>query len=337
MPGLTIAKREVLAHALDRSGLGRMFLRGRGWNGLLVLNYHRIGEPGDSPFDWDLWSASQDEFEQQVRFLGRNFEIVGVDDLDEVLHKKGGRYVMITFDDGYRDNYEAAFPILKAYDAVATFFLSTGFLDSPRVAWWDEIAWMVRTSRTSGLAKNVWTVRGVPFDEPSRCTAIRCVLATYKLLRPHETERFLEFLGSATGSGRCPTHLGSSMWMTWDMVREMRSAGMCIGGHTVNHPVLSSLPPDEQNREVVGCTSRIAVELDQRPIAFSYPVGGKGAFDEETRACLMRHRYRWAFNYSGGYTRFKGFDAFDLPRAAVERDVSRPTFRAMTWLPQLFA
>ena len=62
---------------------------------------------------------------------------------------------MITFDDGYVDNYELAFPVLKANDAKGVFFVATGFIDEPRLAWWDEIAWMIRSSTPDPLASAI--------------------------------------------------------------------------------------------------------------------------------------------------------------------------------------
>ena len=85
-----------------------------------------------------------EDFDAQVGFLARNFDVVGPADTGTA--RRRGRQVLITFDDGYRDNHAAALPILRAHGATATFFLATGFLDRSRLAWWDEVAWMVRTS-----------------------------------------------------------------------------------------------------------------------------------------------------------------------------------------------
>ncbi|MGH7201119.1 MAG: polysaccharide deacetylase family protein [Planctomycetaceae bacterium] len=331
------AKRDLAVRALDATGLNRLLSRLGTWHGLLVLNYHRIGTPGRSPFDRDLWSAAADEFDRQLAHLKEHFDLVGLDDLGDVLHRRSGRHVMLTFDDGYRDNYEIAFPVLRRHAATATVFLATGFLDRPRVPWWDEIAWMVRTSRREGLNANVWTILPVEFDPPDRALAIRRLLATFKQLRGHETPAFLEFLGEAAGSGRCPTEHAADLWMTWDMVREMRRAGTTFGGHTVNHPVLASLPADEQDREIAGCKARLAAELREPVVAFSYPVGKAGAYDETTQRCLRARGFRWAFGYAGGYIRPSCYDRYALPRVAVETTIRRADLRALTALPQLFA
>lgn len=331
-----MGKRDFAIRTLNAPGLGAVVSRLRLWRGLLVLNYHRIGTPDGSPFDWDLWSASAEDFDAQVALLTREFDIIGPDDLDRASSDPSGRFVMITFDDGYRDNYDLAFPILKRHGATATFFITTGFLDRPHLAWWDEIAWMVRSSPRSQVASNRWTGNEVTFDEPDRCSAIYRLLTIYKQLDAAETSQYVEFLAEATGSGRASADDAADLWMTWDMVRDMRRAGMSIGGHTVTHPVLSRLDAAGQDREIGECKRRIEAELGETIDTFSYPVGSRDAFDANTRAALEHHGFRWAFSYYGGYAPTRS-DVFNVPRTAIERDIKLPDFRAVMCLPQLFA
>lgn len=332
-----LRKRELLARFLDRSGCNRILQTAGTWQGLLTLNYHRIGDPSNSLFDRPLWSASEEEFADQVRYLSSNFDVIGLDDLDDVFKRRKGRHVLITFDDGYRDNHELAFPILKAANVPAAFFIATGFIDTPRVPWWDEIAWMTRTSTRAGLPRNVWTILPVDFDEPDRAGAICQLLKTYKQLEGHETERFLNFLAEESQSGRCPRGLADGEWMTWDMIREMRAGGMSFGAHTENHPLLARLQPEDQDREIRRSRCRLEIQLGEDIDSFSYPVGKPGAFDEVTRACLQEHGYRWAFSYYGGYADFRHIDRYDLPRVAVETDITESVFHSMTSLPRVFA
>ena len=244
---------------------------------------------------------------------------------------------MITFDDGYRDNYELAFPILKSHRVKACFFLSTGFLDHPRVPWWEEIAWMVHSSKETRLAGNTWTIEPVDFVEPDRQQAIHRLLRTFCTLQGHETEAFLDFLAEATTCGRRQLGLADTMWMTWDMVREMHQQGMCIGGHTVNHQILANLTFEEQDLEICECRLRIECELGEEISAFSYPVGNPETFTEVTKEYLVKHGFRWAFSYYGGFNRFSDLDALDICRVPIATDVKLTTFRSITSLPQLFA
>jgi len=306
------------------------------WSGVLCLNYHRIGSGAESVFDRGLWSADEESFDAQVRFLCSHFDVVAPPDLDGILKRRRGRHVLITFDDGYRDNYTAAFPILKSHGAVATFFVATGFIDDPALPWWDEIAWMVRTSTKGGLPASRWLAGPVPFDDPDREAAVRTCLRAFKSMPAADHAEYLEHLAGATGSGRCPDGPGATLWMTWEMLREMRSAGMTIGGHTVNHPVLARLPQPAQRDEIVACGRRLAEELGEPMRYFSYPVGGLDAFDAGTRACLRDTGVHYAFSYYGGYRTFDDWDDMDVRRIAIESELKRRALRAIATLPWLF-
>jgi peptidoglycan/xylan/chitin deacetylase (PgdA/CDA1 family) len=332
-----MSKREQAARILHASGLDWLLRRFNAWNGLVAINYHRVGKGSDSPFDRDLWSTTPECFDAQVRFLKENCEIIGADDLKEVIGKRCGRYAQITFDDGYRDNYSCAYPILKSHGVSATFFLTTGFIDQPRLPWWDEIAWMVRTSKRSAVEGTPWLSTQVTFDEPDRERAVRLLLSRYKSLPGEATSAYLDYLAHATGSGRYDQPEALEMWMTWDMVREMRQGGMWFGGHTVNHPVLANLSREQQAEEIAGCKKRIETELAEPMVLFSYPVGSPQSFNDDTRACLKEHGVKFSYSYYGGFQRSSGWDPYDIRRFAMEPYITHELFHAVVTLPQFFA
>lgn len=334
---MPLAKRDILAGLLHRSGAHHVLAGAPVWNGLLVFNYHRIGEARDTVFDPGLFSASEEEFAGQVRFLSRHFDVVGIRDLPQALAARRGRFAMITFDDGYLDNYEAAFPILRAYGAPAVFFLATGFLDQGGVAWWDELSWMVQCSTRRELAVGPWLTERLSLQADAKPAALARLLSTYKALPSRRTDLFLNAVADACGTGRCPARAAAGLWMTWDNVREMHAHGMQFGGHTVSHPVLARVSSDEQLFEVIECKRRIEAEIGRPVTAFSYPVGQPDSFDDRTRESLRDAGYEFAFSYYGGLNALPGRDHFDLKRAAVESHVSRPLFRSMACWPQLFA
>jgi peptidoglycan/xylan/chitin deacetylase (PgdA/CDA1 family) len=298
------------ATALRRTGLETALRRVGAWRGLLVLNYHRIGDPGSSGLDRDLFSTTVEEFERQVVHLARSCEVIGLDDVLAALRARRGRRVLVTFDDGYRDNFELAFPVLRAAGVPATFFLATGFLDRPRLSWWDELAWM-----------------GAGVE----------AVAAYKRLPAFEGDAFLNRMGERTGRGRAGADAADGTWMTWDMAREMRDTGMAFGGHTVDHPVLARLPADRQEQEIRGCAQRLAEELAITMHAFSYPVGSPDAFDETTKSLVREAGCDVAFGFAGGYARPGATDPLAIPRMTVGRWLSTDEMRGATALPQVFA
>jgi peptidoglycan/xylan/chitin deacetylase (PgdA/CDA1 family) len=300
-----------------------------------VLGYHRIGDGSGSPYDRALWSATAEEFDLQIEFLARNFEIVGPEDLATPA-RSSRRRALITFDDGYRDNYELALPVLRRHGARATFFLATGFLDTPRAPWWDEIAWMARTSTRDQIPAGIWLPESVPLEKQDRSGAIDVLLNVYKRLSGEATSEFLDFLGAASGSGRLAPEDGPP-FMTWQMARELCEAGMSIGGHTHSHPVLARLPPALQQQEIEKCVVRIREELGVVARYFSYPVGLPDSFDTETRRILREQGVELAFSLYGGYRSRRMTDPYDIPRTTVAAARDQAFFRAQATLPQLFS
>jgi peptidoglycan/xylan/chitin deacetylase (PgdA/CDA1 family) len=297
-------------------------LRGLGtWNGVLVLNYHRIGSADGTARDPDLWSAQAGELDDQVGFLAEHFDLIRPDQIQDVLTQRE-RAVMLTFDDGYRDNYDVALPILQKHAVPAVFFIATGLLDEPRLSWWDEIAWM--TAHAPAGASGV--------------SRVRELTSLYKSLGAADArEHLLDRIATETGSGRAPEGLGRDEWMTWPMVRSLEAAGLSVGGHSHTHPVLARLSPAEQQYEIETCARRIREELGHSMRWFSYPVGLRDSFDPHTRELVGQSGAELAFSFYGGHVRPSRFDPYDVPRTPVHRESSAQRFRAAAAAPALFA
>jgi peptidoglycan/xylan/chitin deacetylase (PgdA/CDA1 family) len=307
------------------------------WRGLLVLNYHRIGDPEGQPWDHSLWSASAEALDEQLATLARHAEVIGPEDVEPALRSgRRGRRVMLTFDDGYRDNFELAYPLLRRHGLSATFFLTTGFLDSPFVPWWDEISWMVRNARAAAVPAGGWLDGAETVDLAQPADAIATLVARCKQLPGERVEAFLDHVAGESGSGRCDAD-ASALWVGWEMARQMRDGGMTIGGHTVTHPVLSSVPLERQRQEIDGCAARLRQELGQEMRWFAYPVGGIGTFTEETKDLLRARGVRLAFSFHGGHGRFSRWDPLSVPRVHVGRGHGAELLHAMVLLPRLFA
>lgn len=332
-----MAKRELIVRVLDRSRLLPFLIAHPHWDGLLILNHHRIGDPTASPLDRGVFSATADGLDAQIAVLKRMVDIIHPRDVRTVLDKPRGQHVLLTFDDGYRDNYDTAIPILLSHGVHATFFLCSGFIDNPHVPWWDDIAWMVRSSSRSELPMGEWMSQPLSLKKPDREPAIRTLLARYKTLPATNTDAFMAFLAEVTASGRCDAALGEKLWMTWGMACEMAAAGMEIGGHTMTHPVLARLPIDQQRSEILGCQDRFKRELGAPASQFAYPVGGRDAFTGDTQRIVADAGFDTAFSFYGGYSDAGRFDPYDIPRVYMAHDTRSRTFEAMLAIPQILA
>lgn len=335
---MRLSKADLAARALRMSGGAALLRRLPAWRGLLVLNYHRIGDPDATPYDRDLFSADHHAFAEQIAHLARACDVVSPEDIGAIRRHRYGRYVLVTFDDGYRDNYELAYPVLRSYGVPATFFVCTGFIDRPHLAWWDEISWMIRTTEVSALPAGEWFPAEIPLTD-NRHVAVRAALARYKELPGARTGEYLDHLRATTGRFHADRDI-ASLWMTWGMVREMRAGGMTIGAHTVSHQLLGRLPVVEQEREIAKSRERILAETGTSPIAFAYPVGSRTAFTSATKALLAANGFRYGFSFYGGVqplSRADRFDPFDIRRVHVGHFIRQPVFEAMTALPTVFA
>jgi peptidoglycan/xylan/chitin deacetylase (PgdA/CDA1 family) len=310
------------------------------WHGLVVLNYHRIGDPAQTTLDPGVYSATAEQFETQLRRLRADCDVIRVADVADVLRSESKRRsVLITFDDGYLDNYELAFPVLQQVGLPAVIFLATGFLDDRFVAWWDEIAWMVKRSTNSRLVfPATWGLdtQTVAASARDRAAVTHCLLRVAKTMTPPELSQFLDDLAQVTGTGRAPRNSETAPWMTWDMVREMHRGGIDFGGHTVTHPVLSKCSLDQQRAEIQQSKARIEEELGSAITAFSYPIGQSWAMTDDTRRLVREAGYQWGFNFCPGYAT-SACDPYDIQRVAMEPRIGLSELRATVRIPRLFA
>jgi hypothetical protein len=128
-----------MALALENSGCAALLSRLPTWQGVLILNYHRIGDCSQSLFDHELWSATAENFDDQLTLLRSRFDVISLPELGSALQNKRGRSVLLTFDDGYRDNVRHALPVLEAHRAPFTMFVCSGFADRTAPLWWLDL------------------------------------------------------------------------------------------------------------------------------------------------------------------------------------------------------
>lgn len=181
--------------------------------------------------------------------------------------------VAVTFDDGYGDCYDRAFPILTRFGIPATIYLSTGYLDAPdRLFWWDAVEQYFQApqdqDKLQGAGLHDGVIREVASVAASRSP--RCVEAfirgPLRSLAPEQRHLFLA-LAQRSATSR-PSML------TWDQVREMAGSGLVdFGAHTVNHPFLDEVDHAQALEEIQASKRRVEEETDRRVTSFAYPSG----------------------------------------------------------------
>lgn len=248
------------------------FLRGKLVKSeVIILLYHRVGPPKNV---WSSLPIPIQEFERQVRYLCQAYEIMPLNKL--VQYTQEGKALpsktaIITFDDGYKDNYLYAYPILRKHSMPATIFLTTGHIGTGSLFWWDKVGYVIHstaleTFRIDGL--------GVYALNPasSRLKAISSIKERLKRISEEEKDLLIKKLLETLGVD-IPADLGRKLVLSWEEVREMSNGGIDFGAHSVTHSILTKLPPKQAKYEIIQSKRDIEEKLGQVVTAFSYPDG----------------------------------------------------------------
>lgn len=325
-------KREMLAQGLRWSGASFLLSQLPSQDLLLVLTYHRIGNPDGDLFDPGVFSATADQFCDQISWLKRHHSLVNLEEALSFVSQTTGECksrcrVLITFDDGYLDNYEIAYPILRSHGVQAVFFLATSMVGSCHLPWWDRIAYLMKTARRRQFSINHPVRLAVDIDKNGMAESLRSVLLSYKNPENSDSEPFIRELKEASMGQDPPRTM--RRFLSWDEAREMSKAGMIIGSHTRSHHVLSQLDPREQYEELSTARTILKNQLGIEVDVLAYPVGGRTSFTDQTQVAAREAGYRAAFSFYGGINLRGKRSAYDINRIGINNQSLR-RFRVQT-------
>jgi len=318
------APKARLADWLYRCGL--LGIRGFGvTNRLIVFNYHRIPPAAEftTPFDEGVFGPPPDIFEEQIAWLKRSLRLLSETELLEIIDSgksPSDPCALITFDDGYVDNYTHAYPILKRHGAPAIFFIPTNLIADRKVGWWDSIAYLVKNSSR--------------YSPGERGRVIHTLNEKMKRDPAVETANLLERLAGSCGVPQPDPRLQASQLMTWDQIREM-SREMGIGAHGHTHTVLATLDAAAQRAELGTSKAILEREIGKPVRSVAYPVGGHEHFTSETRKAAEACGYRAAFSFATGTNTWHNMDRFAIARVSAPVSMSLTVAKAR--LPACFA
>jgi peptidoglycan/xylan/chitin deacetylase (PgdA/CDA1 family) len=313
-----VSKRELLAQTMNYSGLTWLLERLPATSGILIINHHRIGEARESQFDRAVFSASTEQFDDQVVYLKQRFPVIGEAELMELVWCKRPLkrlHIVLTFDDGYIDNYTNAFEVLKSRGCPAFFFVVPDFVGTTAIPWWDAIAYMVRHSAKKTLRITVPSPLDVSL-EGDREQAIVKVLRHFKR---GDVRREREFLAQLEEEAAVELPQAERRFLSWEEAVEMRQAGMTIGSHTLTHCILAHLTAEQQEYELKQSRSVIAEKIGAPVLTLAYPVGSVPV-PIETEQIAERAGYSICFTAFGGFNQPGGFRSTNLKRTSIARE-----------------
>lgn len=310
---------------------------------LPILGYHRIGDPAVVARDTDegVVDVTADDFERHISFVAENYEVVGLNALRRYFAERvplPKHAALITFDDGYRECFDVALPILRRHGVTAVFFVSTDHVTRRKVFWWDRIAYLFKRSTKKTRVEIEYPKRIVLDLSADLARAVDDALSVVKRTYGLDIERYLEDLSTALEvrwSASDEERISEATLMTWDHLRELRRAGMEVQSHTATHRVLQTLSDEELRRELVDSKRAIEAELDEPICAIAYPSGYAVGQHTKLGRAVREAGYELGFAGSGVCRLGEKTDPLDLRRVSVDLHVPEATFRARVLLPPL--
>jgi peptidoglycan/xylan/chitin deacetylase (PgdA/CDA1 family) len=302
-------------------------------NFLTVLNYHRIDDPFRSGFDTfcSNVSATPADFANQMDYVANRYNVISGVELADCVKKRRKlppHAAMITFDDGYYDNYSNAYPILKARNLPAIIFLATDYIGEQKPFYWDLIAYgFHHTKKTQAdfpqLGLQSWV------DDNSRNKAMQNWIAVLKRLTETEKQALVEKLPGILDVS-VPADAFANLMMSWPHARELSENGIEMGGHTASHPILTRISPDDASAELVRSKQRIEEAIGKRALSFAYPNGQSEDFNADLMDRVRDVGFDIAFTLLSGPTRYSTVmkDPFAIRRIFLTYKDSFPRFVA---------
>ena len=258
------------------------FWKHRESNGLLVLTYHRISDELDIQ---DPLKVSMENFEKQILFLKENYSIISGEQLADIITNKRlfpPKACLITFDDGWRDNYTHAFPILKRYRVPAIIFISTDYIGTDKMFWHEKLKKILIKMPDSvdrqnlkkvldqwppDVAKSIFDILKSSLSR--RYPIINDLIIFLKGFDPQKNDELnfkLETLFHNDDDN-------SPVMLSWEQVKEMSQSNICFGSHTKSHAILTQISKNKLPEELGGSKKGIEDRLGKPVYFLSYPNG----------------------------------------------------------------
>lgn len=310
----------------------------------IILLYHRVA---DVEIDPQLLCVSSAHFSEHMQILREFYHPKSLGDIYQ--EKKAKRFpnqsVMVTFDDGYADNFLVAQNILNASEIPATIFVTSRMVDNKKEYWWDELERVflspdplprqlellinneiISFEFDSELPRNVLEGWNVLSQSPrnSRQDAYLFLMGFLRKSNFSTKENLLSEIFAWAGLDRNTGRL-KNLSVSSTLLSSLPKNGFIdVGAHTVTHPQLSSLTQLEQESEIYGSKADLEKILDRPIYTFAYPFGERGDYSEDSIRLVRKAGFSCACSNFSGLTTWLT-DPFQLPRFIV-RDWDGETF-----------
>ena len=330
--GIKYSTRQFAARLLYVSGATAVYRHLALRNRVVILMYHRVTPRNEGkPAALEGMQVDPATFERQMAYLRKQFHLLRLNDLRQHLLDRTPfppNSCLVTFDDGWKDNFSHAYPILNRYDVPAVVFLSVGHIGT-RKRFWQERAFKALCGIREAAARNPdfpSRIRHLPggikieelatWPEGKFREEVREQIKTLKQLPLSRIEPIVDAFAECAGAS---SHDEGESFLSWEDVLTMSRGGVDFGSHGMDHEILTNVSPEAVREEVRASKFIIEEKIQKSVYAFSYP---NGNHDLVVRKCVQECGYQIAFGISRGFAGAED-DPYSLNRVNVHGDVTR--------------
>jgi len=278
----------------------------------MVYNFlfHRVSPERDP-----LWDPMNTElFEKCIKYISKKFKVV----LAEELYLQGKidskvKYATIMFDDGYKDNFEYALPILEKHNCKASFYVVTDCINENTPTWTYIIDYLFHHTKQvikidNQILKNLEAFHDADLSTKElRIKFIKKLKPELKKTDHKIRNRVIEYFQKVYNDVQIP-----KMMMNWDDLKIMMNKGHYIGSHTVTHPALSTISSIEVLKYELGASkNEIAEKLGHESLTISYPVG---SHNDQVMEISQKLGYKIGLAVKQNISNPEEHSLFDIPR-----------------------
>jgi len=244
--------------------------------------------------------VSSTELEKQIIYLKERFNILPLSQLRQCIvqgKQTPNNSIVLTVDDGYRDFYEVAYPVLKKHGVPATLYVTSGFVNEELWLWPDQITWLLNSvseiNKTIELGeKNAKNIEITAINNSNR-QQIWSQVISYLLSVDDKTKRewivyFAEQLGKPLPK-RAPSEYAAC---SWQQLTEMQQNGIEIGGHTHTHPSLGQVDDEQLQTELNTCMQFLDEKLGKQERDFCFPNGQPNDYNEAVKKATQESGFK---------------------------------------------
>ena len=276
--------------------------------------YHRIGD-GNIELDQNVITTDRRNFEEQIKYLAKNYHIISFNELYSYCNEEEKipeNCILITFDDGYKDNYSVAYPILKKYNLKATIALTTGHIGSQELFWWDKIAYYINKTEVSHIStKDLGKI-----SLKNKEKAIRNIQEKLKNIDNHTKNKILNEIEKKSGLSKPEIE---DLFLSWEEIKEMSKNDITFAAHTVTHPIITRLSLSEAKKEIIDSKQEIEYRINEKVNVFVYPNGNQRDMSKEIDDFLKKTGFIFSLSTQYGANTLKP-GLFRLRRVHIEND-----------------